>query len=300
MAYVLTTPARPGEGLRAVLMEEMAAAAGDLQRDPPDGQSVHSARKHFKKGRAVLRLLRPRLGKAAARENARLRDFGRSLAGARDAAAMVEALDRESPGLEHPGDADTIARVRGELAAAAEGDATEAATMDQAADRILAGLAEAGSRVVQWTFPEPGFGLIAPGLETNYRQGRQALADCAEEATVEHFHEWRKRVKDHWYHMRLLAPAWPAGLDARVAALKGLSDLLGNDHDLAVLRHRLATDPALVAAGGPLLDAPLARRQAELRADALEAGRRIYAEKPKAFRKRMGRYWAAWSLGSSI
>jgi hypothetical protein len=236
------------------------------------------------------------VGKPAKAENARFRDFGRSLAGARDAAAVVEALDRETPALAEAVDPAILSRIRAELVRQMEDGSGEVPELERAVAETLVGLVEAGARIADWSVPGEGFGVLAPGLEALYGQGREALAACGEAATAERLHEWRKRVKDHWYHMRLLAPAWPGGLDARVAELKALSDLLGNDHDLAVLRQRLSEDPGLAAAGGGALDGPLAGRQAALQAEALALGRRLYAEKPKAFRKRLGAYWAAWAV----
>jgi hypothetical protein len=32
----------------------------------------------------------------------------------------------------------------------------------------------------------------------------------------EHFHEWRKRVKYHWYHLGLLRELWPASMELRL------------------------------------------------------------------------------------
>ena len=40
----------------------------------------------------------------------------------------------------------------------------------------------------------------------------------------EDFHRWRKRVKDLWYHVSLLARAWPEQMEALAKELKTLSD----------------------------------------------------------------------------
>jgi hypothetical protein len=38
----------------------------------------------------------------------------------------------------------------------------------------------------------------------------------------------------------------------------------------------------------------ISERQDELVADAIDLGERVYAEKPKAFERRMGAYWERW------
>ena len=48
---------------------------------------------------------------------------------------------------------------------------------------------------------------IESGLLRSYRDGRKAFAQARREPSIEALHTWRKRVKDLWYHERLLAPA---------------------------------------------------------------------------------------------
>jgi hypothetical protein len=70
-----------------------------------------------------------------------------------------------------------------------------------------------------------------------------------------------------------------------------LSDLVGDDHDLAVLRdeaHRRPQcfeDPEALTALDGLID----RRRGALQSKAIAAGKRIYQEKPGAFARRMRR-----------
>jgi len=114
-----------------------------------------------------------------------------------------------------------------------------------------------------------------------------------ENPSVESFHEWRKRAKYLRYHLRLLRPAWPRLLKRTRSEVKTLGDLLGDDHDLAVLEEVLTvalgdnTDQERIG----VLMALMRQRSLELRDQACWLGRRIYAEKPKAFRKRIGCYW---------
>jgi hypothetical protein len=102
-------------------------------------------------------------------------------------------------------------------------------------------------------------------------------------------HEWRKRVKDLWYHLRLVRHSWPAAIKGPEKEAHALADLLGDHHDLTVLSAELADE-----GDEALLGALAERRQGELLADAIPLGRRLYAEKPKRFGRRLGSYWDAW------
>ncbi len=108
------------------------------------------------------------------------------------------------------------------------------------------------------------------------------------------YHAWRKSTKDLWYAVRLFEPAWPGPLGTLAEEVHELSDVLGDEHDLTVLRQALADaggNPPLLT---PRLDRAIARRQRRLRERAHEAGERLWAEKPRAFAKRVLGYWQGW------
>lgn len=78
-----------------------------------------------------------------------------------------------------------------------------------------------------------------------------------------------------------------------------LSDLLGDDHNLAVLYERPLLEPAPalsvdVGSVVALLRSPL--RQLQVQTGLL--GERLYAEKPKRFLRRRFAYWKAWHAES--
>lgn len=105
--------------------------------------------------------------------------------------------------------------------------------------------------------------------------------------------DMRKRAKDLWYELRLLSGSWPVPLKATVDEAHRLSELLGDHHDLAVLREDLR-ERNLGAEETQALSAAIDRHQAELAAGAISLGRRLYAERPQDFERRLRRYWEAW------
>jgi CHAD domain-containing protein len=132
-----------------------------------------------------------------------------------------------------------------------------------------------------WPLRDLDADALAESLKRTYKRGRDAFALADRKPTTSNLHEWRKRVKDLWYQERLLEDTWPGVMKAQAKEAKKLSQLLGEDHDLAVLADRVNDSQ---------LHRMIDERRAELLADSRELGRRIYAERPKAFARRARRY----------
>jgi len=122
-----------------------------------------------------------------------------------------------------------------------------------------------------------------------YRRGQRALAATIDDPAPENFHVWRKRVKDVWYQLRILQPLNRVVLEEMAHDAEVLGELLGSEHDLDFLRTRLEKESGDEALADELLQLQklITRRCKRLRRDALELGRRFYAEPSKAFAKRI-------------
>ena len=269
------------EGLRRIAGGRIDHALDELggKTDSSHEDAVHEARKDMKKLRAVLRLARDELGdEVYRRENEGFRDAARKLSGVRDADVMLgtlKSLDGSFPQLR-----DSLKEHRRN---ARRGDT---------ADEVIATLVDARERVEEWPLERDGFEALEGGLRRIYRRGRRAWQAVEEEPTTENLHEWRKREKDLWYHLTLLREAWPPLLKPTADEAHELSDRLGDDHDLAVLlewAHRHAAGDVLEG-----FDEAVERRREALQGEALDLGRRLYAERPRAFVARLGGYWEAW------
>jgi CHAD domain-containing protein len=258
--------------------------------------AVHEARKDMKKLRALLRLFRDELGDEAYRsENEAFRGVARRLSGARDADVMLGTLDRlraatgsELSSKVHSGLRRALKEHRRSLEGTAAG---RRRTLNEA----RADLKEARSRVESWQLGEDAFGSIEPGLRRTYRRGRRSMQTAEQQPSTENLHEWRKRAKDHWYHLRLLRDSWPGPMGALADEADTLSECLGEDHDLAVLADAAREREGALGGPGGLeeLERAVGRRRDELQSHALELGRRLYAEKSGAFAARMARWWQA-------
>ena len=127
-----------------------------------------------------------------------------------------------------------------------------------------------------------------------YKRARKAIEAPYAARVRRHFHDWRKGVEFHRYHLELLAGLWPRQIGGRRKEVKALGGMLGDDHDLVVLEATLAAEPASFGAAGAGLVSELARRRrAELRAAIRPLGQRLFAEPPKALARRFEVYWQA-------
>ena len=79
--------------LRRLVRKELDAAIDGLDVGNASAIRIHDVRKHIKKARAIVKLLRGPLGKSYARQNERLRAAGRRLSGLRDAEVMLQTLE---------------------------------------------------------------------------------------------------------------------------------------------------------------------------------------------------------------
>lgn len=285
------------DGIRRVVLEEIESATGLLARSSKAkrDEAVHEARKSIKKIRGVLRLMRPELGRTYTEENNRFREVGRQLSQLRDAAAQIEMFDQLAEKF-----AGSIER--GSLAEVRAGLVRHKRKIEQRLDvvkviaRASATLKAARSRISKWKLSQDGFDALGPGLEQTVRRGRKALRAARKGQDAVAYHDFRKRVKDHWYHLRLLESVWTEIMQAHEASLKELETRLGDDHNLVVLSEMLSDRPEEYGGKSTvqLFLAATDLHQKELREQAISLGERVYAEKPKRFVETIALLWKAW------
>lgn len=291
MAYRFQSQETIPSAVRRIAAEEIDAARADLSGVTQNHtEGIHEARKRLKKLRGLLRLVRSNLGSTFAAENQAFRDAARALSDLRESDALLEALDK----LESPVPAEILERVEDQLARQRARVVGSASQLSSAVDGVLPVLDRA--RVASWPLEREDFGALEPGLRGAYRAARRQLEVALEDPSPGRLHEWRKRVKDHWYHVRLLAGCGPEALEERQVALHRLSELLGDHHDFSMLRATLEAAPS--AYGGArdvtiLVDAIETHRQGLVQ-EARVLGQELFALKPRRFVRRVGEAWDRW------
>jgi CHAD domain-containing protein len=291
MSYRLEPGEGVADGIRRIVGEELDSAisglreGADLAAEGRD-KAIHEARKSLKKSRSALRLVREDLKRSTRqKESAAMRDAGRRLSGARDAQVMLDTLAKVAKSAVPPPPSEEVRGLQQELQARRNALAAQLEGDAGLLGEVAAELEAVRDRVSSWRLRDQGFDSVVAGLEVLYARGRDAMRDALKDGEDETWHEWRKRVKDLWYAGRILQPVAGGQLDGTVDAADELSDVLGNHNDLAVL---------LDAAGERFgLCAAIIMERDALRRLAAPIGRRLYAERPKAFASRLEELLAA-------
>ncbi|HTD09196.1 MAG TPA: CHAD domain-containing protein [Solirubrobacteraceae bacterium] len=311
----------PGEHL-ADALPRMALGQVDLMlellahEDPADAATtVHEVRKALKRLRALLRLLEHQLGgPELARESQALRNTAQRLSGARDAEVMLATLNALIA--RHPrklARRPAVRQLRKRLLA--EQARVEHITLGEPIARavLMAELQRFRRQVLAWQLAHrPGIALVESDLIRLYTQGRKRhlrILRSKGNQTIP-LHQWRKRVKDLRYAAEILqrrdtAKRSHAQQRLRQLARRAdtLSELLGQDHDLALLAQNLHTADKRPHSRdgrpeGPrtwrmkpktrkLLLKAIAKRRRELQKRALRDGARLYRHSPRKFLSRI-------------
>jgi CHAD domain-containing protein len=271
--------------VRSLLLEIEAAQTALGDPNLPRLRAVHAARRHVKRARTAVRLLRPVIPSDRSSEiNRTLRDAARSLAGDRDkdiVAALARRLAQEAHG-----------NARLLLARVADRSVRVPRHGDAGVAEAVRLLSEATGLVRSINLRDDPTRALSKQVARLYARGHKAMRQAAKKNSNEEIHEWRKRVKDRWHAARLFKAVWPKGDKPRTRALDELGDMLGADHDLTVLGQAVEREAkdAPAAQSAAVLEL-IRRRQKALRRNAQARGRALYRKRPKQFAK----VWARWA-----
>jgi CHAD domain-containing protein len=280
-----------GDGLAAAARLVIADGRQALT-DPElsDPEAVHEVRKALKRWRALMRLLARPLGEQADQMRSEARELMRAIAGARDAQSALDALN-DLRKADVPFSPTSIETIRSRLTEMR--DAAEAKSFTKAMrDRLSRYLDYATLSLERWPLKAIDFDIVTDGLTSTYRRARQLVPDTWANSEAEHLHDLRRRVVEHRHQMDLIEPLWPRLGKVWAEEAQRLRNQLGSCQDLAVLAELTAPHQPLAPWRSRLTPLISARRDAHLKSAARLAGR-LFAEKPKAFRRRIAALWSA-------
>lgn len=283
-----------GETLRQVANDILSEARSALNHPSrSDAVVIHDYRREMKRWRALLRLLAPVLGEEGQKLRIEARDLARELAGPRDAQSALDALEDildngETQDVLSPRSVKTLtARLE------ASKKSMESAKLNaNRRARLVDALDRAKAAVSTWPVDTMTFEEIADNLTVAYRRARKQIPEKWATASAGELHTLRQRIVVHRYHMELVEPLWPRLSQTWIDEAQRLRNRLGQYQDLTLLAAMTGPRQPL-APWRSRLSPLIAQRQAELVASAERVARRLFAEPPKIFRKRMEALWEA-------
>jgi CHAD domain-containing protein len=285
-----------GPELKRAAQKILDAALSTLRDDSQnDAIVIHEFRIELKRWRAFLRLLAPVLGEAGQELNVAARGLARELTRARDIQSALDAFN------DLPFTKGEQARQPLSIQARKSiGKRLEVLQKKMETDGLTAAYRERAERYLQeaitatqtWPLDEFVFADLAAGLTKTYRRARRLIPKDWTTAAPEELHRLRQRVVDHRYQMELVQPLWPRLGKAWIDEAQRLRRRLGQVQDLAMLE--LMTRPGRPLAQWRSRLMPLmTQRRLDRTSVAKRLTVRLFAEKPKAFRRRMEALWDA-------
>ncbi len=272
----------------------MIQSLHDCSHSATPSEPVHEARVHLKKLLALLRLLRPFIGEEAyVRERGCFRRAARRLSGYRDAAVCVFTLERLAA------EAPSEARAAVEIA-------REVFTYDleqrrvparRTLDAVGGSLTAATAAAKEWTFTDCSVETLCESATQIYRRAYRAARRAGKSASTEDLHRWRRRTKELWSILRLLREMHGKRLTRMSRVARDFGEILGLDHDLAMLTEAVAPEdgPAILSPEElEHLQGLIAVRRQELQRRAWKLAEIVYAKKPAKFQDSLLHRWKKW------
>jgi len=299
MSYRIKRNESVQKAIRRIAGEQLKKGLDEIADPKLDRhQTVHQVRKRCKKLRGLVRLTRPAFGARYEDENAAFRDAARLLSDIRDAATSIKTYDTLLDGF-----ADQINRSAfGPLRAQMTRQLNEISNdrIDDRLQRVAESFEAAVGRLKHWKLDEGGFDAVAGGLSKTRRRAIKRLDHARNQPTTKALHELRKRVKYHWYHMRLLRNVWPAVNKVWAKQIDQLGNSLGDDHDLAVFLEQIESLPSdgINGTDKQVLHGLIEQQRQELQVRAFRSAALLFAEPNAAFIDRMQAYWKLAGFGS--
>ena len=178
MAYRFERGETVPEGTRRITIEQIHRALNHLgDADGDREEHIHESRKCMKRLRGLVRLVRAELGdETYRRENECFRDVSSILAGMRNAAALIEALDELLAWLGPRTPRSRFDNIRRWLIGRRDEAYGQSRPVDvRVEERAMSALSDAEKRLGSWSFSRDGFEALERGLRQVYARGRKGI-----------------------------------------------------------------------------------------------------------------------------
>ena len=309
MSYALKHGQTLGDNMRRICRKQIEAAIAIANGErKSDDTPVHEMRKHLKKARAALRLVRKEIGRGLFREQDHcLRNVARLTSEIRDAEVRLQTV-RQFQGIKQRRGRGNYAKLEGMLILELE---NFMAAFAEWQTQALPLLERALANIDCWPLYQFTCKQLRRAAQRSYKDARKSLGSAQADQTTEHFHRFRTKAKRLWYDLRILRPINPVVLRNLSDDLRAVANLLGRAHDLSFLGDRLRREDrsatgrirrgeqmALEREGHKLL-AIIEVSQEDLQRGAAELAEHFFAERPRDFGARLASWLKEWENESA-
>jgi CHAD domain-containing protein len=294
MSYELRRDETLCDNLRRICQKQIEGAiAVATGEEKPSDTPVHEMRKHLKKARAALQLVRKEIGRGLFRQaDCALRDVSRLTSEIRDAEVRLQTVHQLQGITQRRGRAN-YARLEAMLGLELENFMAAFAEWQTQAVPMLE---KALATVDCWPLEQFNCKQLRRSVQRSYKRARKALASAEANPTAKSFHQFRTRAKTLWYQLRILRPINRVVVKNLCDDLHSLGDLLGRAHDLSFLGDRLRDGDQKSGweREGHKLLAVIEVSQGDLQRGAAELAEHFLAERPRDFGARVVGWLEEW------
>src|SRR6266481_8852289 len=294
MSYELRHDQTLGDNLRRICRKQIEGAIAITSGEKKTHDTpVHQMRKHLKKARAALRLVRKEIGHGLFREQDRcLRDVAKLTSEIRDAEVRLQTV-RQLQGITQRRARGGYTKLEGMLILELENFMAAFAEWQTQAVPMLE---RAHANIDCWPLDQFSCKQLRCAVQRSYKGARKALSKAEANQTTENFHRFRTKAKRLWYDLRILRPINPVVLRNLSDDLRSLGSLLGRAHDLSFLGDRLRCENRQSAweREGHKLLALIKVGQGDLQRGAAELAEHFFAERPRDFGDRIASWLQDW------
>ena len=299
MSYQLRHGQNLGDNLRRICRKQIdAAIAITSGAKKASDTPVHEVRKHLKKARAALRLVRKEVGRGLFREQDHcIRNVARLTSEIRDAEVRLQTV-RQFQGISQRRGRGGYAKLEGMLMLELE---NFMAAFAEWQTQALPMLEKACAKIDCWPLAQFSCKQLRRAVQRSYKDARRALKAAAETRRPDDFHRFRTKAKRLGYELRIIRPINPVVLRNLSDDLRALGKLLGRAHDLSFLGDRLRGEDRQAAweREGQKLLALIEVSQCDLQRGAAELAEHFFAERPRDFGARLANWLQDWENKTS-
>lgn len=258
-------------------------------------QRIHEIRKTMKRSRAVLKLYRFATGESVyVEENALFRDISRHISDLRVGAVRIKTMGKLIKQGSIKGNTSFYKHLVEEMKAEHMERIHEMIVKEKVQRSIASILRNNRKRISHLAGFPCEFDMLSSGLKRMYRRCVVNLDTAMKQPSAENIHNFRKPVKYMWSQMVLLHPIWPLVFGQNIRNLDKLGERLGDEHDLAELEQYLWSHHYAKAEAIEPLILAIRKERKRIQRNVWPLSRKVFAETPAAFAKRVHAYWKVW------